>query len=93
VLEAADGLGITVPQELSVVGFDDIDVASYVGLTTIRQPLVESGRRGGALLLRSLSGYPPHVQTELLPLELIVRKTTGPAPRRSRGRRGNGGSE
>jgi len=78
-LEAARTLGIRVPQELSVVGFDDIEVASYVGLTTVRQPLVESGRRGAELLLRALEGRPLEVRTELLPLELIVRETTGPA--------------
>ena len=79
-LEAARALGIRVPEELSVIGFDDIEVASYVGLTTVRQPLYESGRRGAELLLRALSGRPVDPRTELLPLELIVRGTTGPAP-------------
>jgi DNA-binding LacI/PurR family transcriptional regulator len=79
-LEAAKSLGIRVPEELSVVGFDDIEVASYVGLTTVRQPLFESGRRGAQLLLRALAGRPVDVRTELLPLELVVRGTTGPAP-------------
>ena len=63
-----------------MIGFDDIDIASYVGLTTVRQPLFESGRRGAELLLRALSGRPVETRTELLPLELIVRSTTGPAP-------------
>jgi DNA-binding LacI/PurR family transcriptional regulator len=79
-LEAARALGIRVPEELSVVGFDDIEVASYVGLTTVRQPLAESGRRGAELLLRALGGRPVDLRTELLPLELVVRGTTGPAP-------------
>jgi DNA-binding LacI/PurR family transcriptional regulator len=79
-LEAARTLGIRVPQELSVIGFDDIEVASYVGLTTVRQPLAESGRRGAELLLRALGGRPVDLRTELLPLELVVRGTTGPAP-------------
>jgi len=80
VLEAARSLAIRVPMELSVVGFDDVEVASYVGLTTVRQPLVESGRRGAELLLQALHGERPAVRTELLPLELVVRNTTGPAP-------------
>ena len=80
VLDAARALGISVPAGLSVVGFDDIEVASYVGLTTVRQPLVESGRRGAQLLLRALGGRPVPVRTELLPLELVVRTTTGPVP-------------
>ena len=80
VLEAARSLGLHVPEELSVVGFDDVEIASYVGLTRVRQPLFEGGRRGGELLLRALAGRPPHAQSELLPLELVVRGTTGPAP-------------
>ena len=79
-LEAARAQGIRVPQELSIIGFDDIEVASYVGLTTVRQPLAESGRRGAELLLRALGGRPVDLRTELLPLELVVRGTTGPAP-------------
>jgi DNA-binding LacI/PurR family transcriptional regulator len=81
VLDAARALGISVPAELSVVGFDDIDVAGYVGLTTVRQPLLESGRRGAKLLLEALAGLPVEPLRELLPLELVARGTTGPAPR------------
>jgi DNA-binding LacI/PurR family transcriptional regulator len=69
-----------VPEQLSVVGFDDIEVAAYVGLTTVRQPLVESGRRGAQLLLDMLGRGPVKPLRELLPLELVVRGTTGPAP-------------
>ena len=77
-LEAARGFGLAVPGDLSVIGFDDIDVASYAGLTTIRQPLFDSGRRGAELLLEVLAGVPPSATTETMPLELIVRATTGP---------------
>src|SRR5215471_18557260 len=80
VLEAARALGVSVPGELSVVGFDDIEVAAYVGLTTVRQPLVESGRRGAKILLDVLAGRQIAPLRELLPLELVVRSTTGPAP-------------
>jgi LacI family transcriptional regulator, galactose operon repressor len=80
VLEAARGLGIDVPGRLSVIGFDDIEVAGYVGLTTVRQPLLESGRRGAKLLLDALAGRNVAPLQELLPLELVVRGTTGPAP-------------
>jgi DNA-binding LacI/PurR family transcriptional regulator len=80
VLEAARALRISVPGELSVIGFDDIEVASYVGLTTVRQPLLESGRRGAKLLLDVLAGRQVVPLCELLPLELVVRSTTGPAP-------------
>src|SRR3954467_1772401 len=82
VLEAARALGIDVPGDLSVIGFDDIEVAAYVGLTTVRQPLVESGRRGAKVLLDTLAGRPVEPLCELLPLELVARNTTGPAPAR-----------
>jgi DNA-binding LacI/PurR family transcriptional regulator len=78
VLEAARTLGIAVPRQLSVIGFDDIEIASYVGLTTVRQPLFESGRRGAELLLSALSGHALPAHSEQLPLELVVRRTTGP---------------
>jgi DNA-binding LacI/PurR family transcriptional regulator len=78
VLEAARGLGISVPEELSVIGFDDIEIASYVGLTTIRQPLFDSGRRGAELLLQALAGGAPDAHVETLPLDLVVRGTTRP---------------
>jgi DNA-binding LacI/PurR family transcriptional regulator len=78
VLEAARGLGIDVPGRLSVIGFDDIEIASYVGLTTIRQPLFESGHRGAELLLEALAGEPAPARVETLPVDLVVRGTSGP---------------
>ena len=51
VIEGATAAGVAIPDELSVVGFDDVEIAAYVGLTTIRQPLYESGRRAADLLL------------------------------------------
>jgi DNA-binding LacI/PurR family transcriptional regulator len=80
VLEAARILGLRVPQDLSVVGFDDVEVAAYVGLTTVRQPLFESGRRGAQLLLQMLAGGPGEPQTAELPVELVVRSTTAAPP-------------
>jgi LacI family transcriptional regulator len=90
VLEAARALGLRVPQELSVIGFDDIEVASYAGLTTVRQPLFESGRRGAELLLQALAGRQLPVRSERLPVEIVLRGTTAPPairPRAARGRR------
>ena len=80
VLEAARAFRLRVPDDLSVVGFDDIEIASYAGLTTIRQPLFESGRRGAELLLAALGGNTPAARVETLQLDLIVRGTTGPPP-------------
>ncbi|MEI7770169.1 MAG: LacI family DNA-binding transcriptional regulator [Chloroflexales bacterium] len=78
VLEAARDLGVRVPADLSIVGFDDIDVAEYLGMTTVRQPLFMSGRRGVELLLRLIGGEEPEIQSELLPIDLVVRGTTAP---------------
>lgn len=78
VLEAARDLGIAVPACLSVVGYDDIEVARHVGLTTVRQPLHESGVRGVELLLGELGGVERPPVRLVLPTELIIRSTTGP---------------
>lgn len=76
VLEAARDLNVTVPSGLSVIGFDDIDTAEYLGLTTIRQPLYETGTRGSELLFGLLAGAPPPTLVERLPVDLVVRNTT-----------------
>jgi DNA-binding LacI/PurR family transcriptional regulator len=76
VLEAARELGRSVPHELSVIGFDDIEVAAYLNLTTIRQPLFETGVRGVELLLALMVDEPPTRISETMPIELIVRGTT-----------------
>ena len=54
VIAAARELGLRVPDDLSVIGYDDIEAADYVGLTTIRQQLFESGRRGAEILLAEI---------------------------------------
>jgi DNA-binding LacI/PurR family transcriptional regulator len=82
-LEAASALGAAVPGDLSVVGYDDIELARYAGLTTVAQPLEESGRRGAELLLAVLDDEP--AQGRQLAVELVVRGTTGP-PGDRRGR-------
>jgi DNA-binding LacI/PurR family transcriptional regulator len=78
VLEAARLASIPVPGALSVIGYDDIEIAGDLGLTTIRQPLFESGRRGVALLLKAMGGAAGRPTRQLLPVELMVRATTGP---------------
>lgn len=75
VLRAARDLGIQVPSELAIVGFDDIDIADYIGLTTIRQPLNESGRVAVELLLGRLNQQERPLQRVGLPLTLIRRET------------------
>jgi DNA-binding LacI/PurR family transcriptional regulator len=73
--------GLRVPDDLSVVGFDDTPRAQRVtpALTTVRQPHVEKGKRAGELLLEALQGEPTP-PPEWLPTELIIRDSTGPPP-------------
>ncbi len=80
VLVAANARGMNVPQDLSVTGFDDVPAAASVGLTTIWQPMVEKGEVAAEMVLGSpqVSGRREHQ----LPTRLVVRSTTGPAPRR-----------
>jgi DNA-binding LacI/PurR family transcriptional regulator len=78
VLEAARDMGLTVPGDLSVIGYDDIEIAEYLHLTTIHQPLYVSGVEGVKLLLESIAASPPTPRQVLLPIELVVRDTTAP---------------
>ena len=78
VLEAAGYEGVAVPEDLSVVGYDDLDVAPYVGLTTVSQPLEDSGRRGVERLLAAMGGQDDGPLEEQLELRLKVRRTTAP---------------
>jgi len=80
VLEAARALGLNVPDDLSIVGFDDIVSARLVGLTTVTQHLEISGVRAGLRLLELLGHPLPFEMPEFPALELVVRGTTGPAP-------------
>jgi len=92
VLRAASELGLRVPGDLSVIGYDDIEMAAAVGLTTIHQPLIETGVRGARLLKRLFRGGPPPADAdhEILPVAIVERRTTGPprAPGRDPERRG-----
>jgi DNA-binding LacI/PurR family transcriptional regulator len=87
VLEAARAAGVRVPEDLSVIGFDDVEAAAYAGLTTITQSLEESGALGADLLLRALSGEP--VEGRRMPLAVVERRTTAKVNALRRGT-GNG---
>ncbi|GIH25941.1 transcriptional regulator [Acrocarpospora phusangensis] len=81
-LWAAAERGLSVPGDLSVAGFDDIDVsrASSPMLTTVRQPLQEMGRMGVTLLMRLLDRHTLEALHVSLGTELIIRGSTGRAP-------------
>ena len=85
-VRAAEDLGLTVPGELSVVGFDDNPLARRMrpGLTTVRQPIAEKGRVAAASLTAAIEaaqqGKEAPAEHVVLPTELVVRGSTGPAP-------------
>ena len=78
--EAARRRGLRVPQDLSVVGFDDLPVARWVSppLTTVRQPLAEMGRAAAQMLGDLIDGLPLRATRVELSTELIVRESTSP---------------
>lgn len=79
-IRALHDVGLRVPEDVSVIGFDDVQAAGFhvPSLTTIRQPLRHMGSLGADLLLKSIRGerQPDSVNVEP---ELIVRESTGPA--------------
>jgi LacI family transcriptional regulator len=81
VMEAAAARGLRVPDDLSVAGFDDIDVsrATTPRLTTVRQPLQEMGRTAVTMLMRQLDGHAHEALSMELETRLVVRESTGPA--------------
>lgn len=81
-MRALRSLGLRVPQDVSVAGFDDIDLARFAEppLTTIAQPMEELGRAAMAVLLDILNGGLPDLRTQVLPTQLVVRDSTAPPP-------------
>lgn len=78
VMEAAAELGVRVPEQLSVIGYDDLEVAAMMGITTVRQQLELSGQRGAAHLVEAINGDGTHGTQERIDVEVIVRNTTRP---------------
>lgn len=79
VVEAASSAGVPIPQRPSVVGFEDLDVAAYVGLATVRQPLRTSGGIAARLLLERIGRPLGDPVEKMLELELVPRCTTAAA--------------
>jgi len=78
-LQAAAELGLRVPQDVSIAGFDDIDLsrATRPMLTTVRQPLLELGRMAVSLLVRILERHELQTLQVELATELVIRESTG----------------
>jgi DNA-binding LacI/PurR family transcriptional regulator len=76
VLTAADRCGVPVPGQLSVIGFDDIESAALLGLSTVRQPLERSGAEGARRLCALLRGERVRPLRQQLALEVVQRSST-----------------
>jgi DNA-binding LacI/PurR family transcriptional regulator len=74
--------GLRVPEDVSVLGFDDIPASAYnnPGLTTVRQPLERMGRIAAKTVIDQIEGNSEYVAEIAIEPELVVRDSTGPAP-------------
>jgi len=75
-MEAVRERGLLIPHDIALVGYDDLEISQYLELTTIRQPLFESGVKGSKLLLDKLNGMTVETLCVELPIELISRRST-----------------
>jgi LacI family repressor for deo operon, udp, cdd, tsx, nupC, and nupG len=80
VRESARRLGLRVPEDLSLIGIDDYVLSGVLGLTTVRQDVAGLGRAAAELLLKALLEDDRSADEIVLPTELVVRESTGPAP-------------
>ena len=80
VYSALRARGLSVPDSMSVVGFDDVPIASIItpALTTVRQPLVEMGRVATTMLLRLIAEEPLDSKRVELTTTLIARESCAP---------------
>ena len=76
-IAAARERGLYVPEDISIIGFDDIEIAAYVvpGLTTVRQNRAEIGLTCAELLLKMLDGQNVRPETVRIPTQLIIRNS------------------
>lgn len=91
-IRALTEMGLRIPEDVSVVGFDDISLSSLFNppLTTIRQPRLEMGRTAVKLLLERIGSPELESRRVMLPLKLVERQTSGPVGGKASTLAGNG---
>lgn len=83
-LRAAKDMGCRVPEDISIVGFGDVPFSSMTDppLTTIQEPFQEMGHEAARILLSIVHGNNDFQRHKVLPVKLVVRDSTAPAPRK-----------
>lgn len=79
-MEAIRNRGLNIPQDISVIGFDDIPMSAHMhpALTTVRQPLAEMGRRATRMLFKLIDNPEEEVGRVMLDTELVIRDSCSP---------------
>ncbi|MEN3609818.1 LacI family DNA-binding transcriptional regulator [Plantactinospora sp. ZYX-F-223] len=77
-MAAAAELGLTVPGDVAITGWDDVMAARYAGLTTVHQPMRKLGATAARWLQDRMAGSQTAVRREVLPTRLVVRSSCGP---------------
>ena len=82
VLHAAHELGVRVPEDMSVVGFDDLPMSTFSvpALTTVAMPTVDMTQRALDLAIDAIGGASEHQGPVTIEPDLVVRRSTGPPP-------------
>lgn len=76
-IKAVKESGLRIPEDIALIGFDDIELAEYVGLTTVRQPMAEMGEKAVARMMALLENPDLPLQHMRLETQLIVRESCG----------------
>ena len=76
VIKAANKMNLRIPQDLALVGFDNMDFTASLGLTTVNQPSFQIGAEAARLLIRRIQGDKQEKQRIQLPVDLIVRESS-----------------
>ncbi|MBN2103691.1 LacI family DNA-binding transcriptional regulator [bacterium] len=76
-IRALQEAGLTIPRDMAIVGFDDIELAQYLGLTTIHQPLYEMGRLAVHRLMERIKGKLPEHLDKHFSTHLVIRDSCG----------------
>jgi len=78
-IKAVRESGLRIPEDIAIVGFDDIELAEYAGLTTVRQPMLQMGKQAVERLMQLIDAPDSRRQHLRIETELIVRESSGHA--------------